>query len=92
MQILSAKTANQNAVKLIYAYLRLGIRSAMPVMPATRLPWEIMTPLGMPVEPLVYMITAISEGFGCLRSTETAEQGSDGRKNRTHINIIIKKK
>lgn len=43
----------------------------MPVMPAMRLPWEIMTPLGMPVEPLVYMITAMSEVSGFLRSTAT---------------------
>lgn len=50
------------------AYLRLGIRSAMPVMPAMMLLWEIMTPFGMPVDPLVYMMTAMSEGSGCLRS------------------------
>lgn len=68
-------------VSLILAYLRLGIRSAMPVMPAMMLPWEIMTPLGMPVEPLVYMMTAMSKGSGCLRSTATAEgeeQRGDG--------------
>lgn len=61
---------------LIVAYLRFGIRSAMPVMPAMMLPWEIMTPLGMPVEPLVYMMTAMSEGPGCLRSTATVDEQS----------------
>lgn len=45
-----------------------GIRSEIPVMPAIRLLWEMMTPLGMPVEPLVYMMTAMSEGSGGLRS------------------------
>lgn len=55
-------------------YFRLGMRSAMPVMPAMMLLWEIMTPLGMPVEPLVYMITAISDGTGCLRDTITAHR------------------
>lgn len=30
-----------------------------------------MTPLGMPVEPLVYIITAMSEVSGFLRSTAT---------------------
>lgn len=49
-------------------YQRLGIRSAIPVIPAIRLLWEIMTPFGMPVDPLVYMMTAMSEGSGCLRS------------------------
>lgn len=66
-------TKSVRAVNLILAYLRSGIRSAMPVMPAMMLPWEIMTPLGMPVEPLVYMMTAMSEDCGCLRSTATAE-------------------
>jgi len=28
------------------------------------LQWEIITPLGIPVDPLVYMITAISEATG----------------------------
>lgn len=45
-----------------------GIRSEIPVMPAIRLLWEMMTPLGMPVDPLVYMMTATSEGNGGLRS------------------------
>lgn len=62
------------AVSLIFSYLRFGIRSAMPVIPAMMLPWEIMTPLGMPVEPLVYMMTAISVDCGCLRSTATAQR------------------
>lgn len=30
--------------------------------------WEIITPFGMPVDPLVYMMTAMSEGSGVLRS------------------------
>ena len=67
------KKVREIALTLISAYLRLGIRSAMPVMPAMMFPWEIMTPLGMPVEPLVYMMTAMSEDSGCLRSTVTAE-------------------
>lgn len=66
-------SVGEEAINLVSAYLRLGIRSAMPVMPAMMLPWEIITPLGMPVEPLVYMMTAMSEGSGCLRSTATAE-------------------
>lgn len=45
-----------------------GIRSEIPVMPAIRLLWEMMTPLGMPVDPLVYMMRATSEGNGGLRS------------------------
>lgn len=45
-----------------------GIRSEIPVMPAIRLLWEMMTPFGMPVDPLVYMMTATSEGNGGLRS------------------------
>lgn len=45
-----------------------GIRSEIPVMPAIRLLWEMMTPFGMPVDPLVYMMTAMSEGNGGLRS------------------------
>lgn len=61
---------------LMWAYLRFGIRSAMPVIPAMMLLWEIMTPLGMPVEPLVYMMTAMSEGSGCLRSTATVDEQS----------------
>lgn len=50
------------------AYHRLGIRSAIPVIPAMMLLWEIMTPFGTPVDPLVYMTTAMSEGSGGLRS------------------------
>lgn len=72
---------SEKSQDLMLAYLRLGIRSAMPVIPAMMLPWEIMTPLGMPVEPLVYMMTAMSEGAGCLRSIATAkaeEQSGDG--------------
>lgn len=45
-------------------YPRFGILSAIPVIPAIMLQWEIITPLGIPVDPLVYMITAISEGTG----------------------------
>lgn len=65
-------------------YFRLGMRSAMPVMPAMMLLWEIMTPLGMPVEPLVYMITAISDGTGCLRDTITAH-----RERQIHIPSLV---
>ncbi len=59
---------------LNYAYHRLGIRSAIPVMPAMMLLWEIMTPLGMPVDPLVYMMTAMSEGSGRLHSSAAANK------------------
>lgn len=65
---------NNNKKSPFVAYLRLGIRSAMPEIPAMMLPWEIMTPLGMPVEPLVYMMTAMSEGSGCFRSTATVRE------------------
>lgn len=64
----------QTAANLTLAYLRFGIRSAMPVIPEMMLPWEIMTPLGMPVEPLVYIMTAMSDDRGCLRSTATADR------------------
>lgn len=50
------------------SYHMFGIRSEIPVMPAIRLLWEMVTPFGMPVEPLVYMMTAMSEGSGGLRS------------------------
>lgn len=56
---------------VLCTYSRSGMRSAMPVTPAMMLLWEIMTPLGMPVEPLVYMMTAMSEGMGCLRPRDT---------------------
>lgn len=47
-------------------YPRLGILLAIPVIEAMMLLWEIMTPFGIPVDPLVYMITAMSEGDGLL--------------------------
>lgn len=47
-------------------YPSLGILLAIPVTPAIMLLCEIMTPLGIPVDPLVYIITAISEGSGLL--------------------------
>lgn len=47
-------------------YPSSGILSAIPVIPAMMLLWEIMTPFGSPVDPLVYMITAISRGIGLL--------------------------
>ena len=50
----------------------------MPVMPAMMLLWEMMTPLGMPVEPLVYMMTAMSEGRGCRRGDATGGGGERG--------------
>lgn len=56
------------------AYLMLGIRSAMPLIPAMMLLWEIMTPLGMLVEPLVYIMAAMSEGPGCLWSHVTVDR------------------
>lgn len=48
-----------------------GIRSEIPVMPAIKLLWEMRTPFGTPVDPLVYMMTATSEGNGDLRSRAT---------------------
>lgn len=50
------------------------MRSHCPVIPAIRLLWMIITPLGRPVEPLVYMITARSEGSGLTISLPTAGQ------------------
>lgn len=49
---------------IFYTYPKLGILSAIPVIPEIRLQWEIITPFGTPVEPLVYIITAMSEGTG----------------------------
>lgn len=51
-----------------------GIRWHWPVIPAIRLLWTIMTPLGLPVEPLVYITTAISEGWGFTMALPTARQ------------------
>lgn len=68
-------------------YPRPGIRSAIPVMPAMMLLWEIMTPFGSPVDPLVYMITAISKGPGLLRGLF-----SELEKTHTHTllrNVVI---
>lgn len=57
-----------------------GIRSDIPVMPAIRLLWEMMTPLGKPVDPLVYMMTAMSEGEGGLRSRAAGIRTEDKNK------------
>lgn len=51
-----------------------GMRSHWPVIPAIRLLWTIMTPLGLPVEPLVYITTARSEGWGFTITLPTARQ------------------
>lgn len=53
------------------SYHMFGIRSEIPVMPAIKLLWEMRTPFGTPVDPLVYMMTATSEGNGDLRSRAT---------------------
>lgn len=50
------------------------MRSHWPVIPAIRLLWTIMTPLGLPVEPLVYITTARSEGWGFTIALPTARQ------------------
>lgn len=50
------------------------MRSHCPDIPAIRLLWTIMTPLGLPVEPLVYMITARSDGSGLTIGLITAKQ------------------
>lgn len=49
-----------------------GMRWHWPVIPAMRLLWAIMTPLGRPVEPLVYITTARSDGWGLSISLPTA--------------------
>lgn len=51
-----------------------GMRSHWPVIPEIRLLWTIMTPLGLPVEPLVYITTARSEGWGFTIALPTARQ------------------
>lgn len=56
------------------SYPRLGILSAMPVIPAIMLLWEIMTPFGTPVEPLVYMITATSDAHGGRLCLDTVDR------------------
>lgn len=50
------------------------MRSHWPVIPPIRLLWTIMTPLGLPVEPLVYMTTARSEGWGFTMGLSTEGQ------------------
>lgn len=54
------------ALSFTMTYPSLGILLAIPVIEAMMLLCEIMTPFGIPVDPLVYMITAISEGSGLL--------------------------
>ena len=56
-----------------------GMRSHWPVIPAIRLLWTIMTPLGLPVEPLVYITTARSEGCGLTTALPTARQNKQLR-------------
>lgn len=52
-----------------------GMRSHWPVMPAMRFRWMIITPLGLPVEPLVYITMARSEGWGLTTGLLTGGQG-----------------
>lgn len=59
------------------------MRSHWPVIPAIKLLWIIMTPLGRPVEPLVYMTTARSDGCGFTSSFPAAKH------NRKIIVIIV---
>lgn len=56
---------------LMQTYPSPGMRSHWPVIPAMRLLWTIMTPLGRPVEPLVYISTARSDGLGFTISLST---------------------
>merc|ERR1719504_230601 len=52
-----------------------GLKSVMlqrEPMADTRLWWESITPLGLPVEPLVYMMMAMSSGPGGLDFLVTA--------------------
>lgn len=51
------------------SYPSPGILSHWPVIPAIKLLWCIITPLGRPVEPLVYMTIAMSEGVGLFGGT-----------------------
>lgn len=71
MKSRGAKTTKQD---LMPSYLMFGIRSSMPPSPAMMLLWEIMTPLGRLVEPLVYIMAAMSEGPGCLWSHVTVDR------------------
>lgn len=48
------------------SYPRPGILSHCPVIPAIKFLCTIITPLGLPVEPLVYITKAKSEGAGLL--------------------------
>lgn len=50
------------------------MRSHWPVIPAIRLLWTMTTPLGLPVEPLVYITTARSDGRGSTIALATVEQ------------------
>ena len=60
------------------AYPSPDTLSAMPVTPARRLPWEMSTPLGIPVEPLVYMMTARSAGRGRVGPRAAGETQGEG--------------
>lgn len=62
-----------------YTHPRPGMRSHWPVMPAMRLLWMIITPLGLPVEPLVYITTARSDGWGLTNGLLTGGGQGVGR-------------
>jgi len=61
----------------------------MPVTPASRLLWEISTPLGIPVEPLVYMMTARSDGCGRVRPRATEQTQGDRKRNITQCTVSV---
>ena len=63
----------------VIAHPRLGITAHCPPMLAIRLLWVNMTPLGKPVEPLVYMITAKSSGIGRWVSMDSGIEAQDIR-------------
>lgn len=51
-------------LNVLYTYSSTGIQSRSPVAVVTMFLWVNNTPFGIPVEPLVYMITAKSLGAG----------------------------
>lgn len=61
------------------SYPSPGIRSHCPVIPAIKFLCIIITPLGLPVDPLVYITKAISVGTGRLGGRLTAKREMRGR-------------
>lgn len=75
---IKGKNTSKPTEKIInYTHPNPGILSHWPAIPPIRLLWMIITPLGLPVEPLVYIITARSEGTGFTNGMLTATQSTD---------------